>query len=172
MSNFKPQEALLDALATLKTATKIEIRLLVNPETSAYEKSLNTAFYTCQSAGYIMSKRVNGDRMFELTEKGKAKQQGKDLVLGKIVEKISPSDVDKAIQKHGGIMPKAAATEPTKPANITNNFGITFTNDNKLIIWNGQDEVVFNPPEAIQVIAFVANQLPWVEYCQANAGHK
>lgn len=162
MSTFKPLEALLDALATLKKATKIEISLLVNPESSTHLKSLHTAFYNAQGTGYIMSTRVNGDRVWELTEKGKAKQQGKEFRLGKIVEKITQADIDKTIAEVNNIK----QTKPAKSRPV--NFGVTFNNDSKLIIWNGDDEVVFNPAEAVEVIAFIANQMPWVEYCKLH----
>lgn len=162
MSTFKPLEALPDALATLKKATKIEISLLVNPESSTHLKSLNAAYYNAQDAGYIMSSRVNGDRVWELTEKGKAKQQGKEFRLGKIVERITQADVDKTIAQINPI--QQAKPSKSRP----DNFGVIFNNDSKLIIWNGDDEVVFNPAEAAQVIAFIANQMPWIEYVKLH----
>jgi hypothetical protein len=72
--------------------------------------------------------------------------------------------------EYGGnppIKPAARKQAPTAPTR-TDNFGVTFNTDGKLIIWNGQDEVVFNPNQAATVIAFVANQMPWVEYVKQH----
>lgn len=171
MSTFKPLESLLSTLPTFpKGASQEDVILQVKPDSATNIKSLKQAFYNAKNAGLIYAKTEHGERYWHLTEKGKAHLQGKELKLSQPVEKITQSDVDKAIQQYGGLTPNQS------PARIGHankgTTGATFNTQGQLIIWNGQDEVIFDPPKAADLIAFIANQLPWIEYCKQHRGVK
>lgn len=172
-ATFKPLEALLSALLTFpKGASQEDVILHVKPDSSSHEKSLKQAFYNAKNAGLIYAKSEHGERYWHLTEMGKARQQGKELQLSQPVEKITQADVDKTIQQFSD--KNSQPTQVIKHGAIIkhDDFGATFNTDGKLCIWNGHDEVVFNPPQAADLIAFIANQLPWVEYCKQHGGAK
>lgn len=166
-TTFKPLEALLSALLAFpKGASQEDVILHVKPDTSTHEKSLKQAFYNAKNAGLIYAKNSYGERYWHLTEMGKARQEGKELQLSQPVEKITQEDIDKTIQQFGE--KNGQPTQLIKHGAIakSESFGANFSMDGKFIIWNRDDEVVFNPPQAADLIAFIANQLPWVEYCK------
>lgn len=171
MSTFKPLESLLDALSHFKKgASKEDVILYLKLESSENEKSIRQAFYNAKNAGLIYSKTDMGERYWHLTEMGKARHQGKELKLSHTPERITQADIDKTITEHGGVPAKASLPQAAsiEPAINQNNFGATFNSDGKLCIWHGHDEVVFNPPQAAQLIAFIANQMPWIEYVKLH----
>lgn len=158
MTDFKPKELVLSALGALKHATKREIIKHHSITAPSQKDSIQQSIYNARQAGLLTGKRENGnpETIYTLTPKGI------DALAGKVAKQASKPETIKLDQLNPSL-PDLSKLSP-KP----DEFGVNFNNDGKLIIWNGNDEVVFNPDRAAQVIAFIANQMPWVEYCKLH----
>lgn len=157
---------------TANKATSAEIIAHCKPISQDEEKQLKKAIANANYNGLIESYKPTGQVKFlwKLTNQGRSRVLGKELQLSQPVEKITPADVDKAIQQYGGLTPTQSAAGIGK--NNKSTTGATLNTQGQLIIWNGQDQVIFNPPEAADLIAFIANQLPWIQYCKQHGGVK
>lgn len=166
MKDFKPLDLILSAIGDLKNATKRQIIKHHKITSPSQKDSIQQSLYNARHGGLITGKREPGnpETFYSLTQLGKDKLEGKEHKLNKKPQVVQATDIEEAIAV--AVTPPAA----TLPAHNSrkDNFGATFNNDVKLIIWNGHDEVVFNPSQAADLIAFIANQLPWVEYCKQH----
>lgn len=166
MKDFKPLDLILCTIGDLKKATKRQIIKHHKITSPSQKDSIQQSLYNARHGGLIIGKREPGnpETFYSLTQLGKDKLEGKELKLNKKPEVVQDTDIAKAVA--------AAVTPPvatlTAPNSRKDDFGATCNNDGKLIIWNGHDEVVFNPTQAADLIAFIANQLPWVEYCKQH----
>jgi|GEM_PF-2176441 len=158
MTDFKPKELVLSAIGTLKNATKRQIIKHHNITVQSQKESIQQSIYNARQAGLLTGKRENGnpETIYTLTQKGI------DELAGKAAKRASKPGAIKLAQSNPSL------PDPAKLSPKPDEFGVNFNNDGKLIIWNGDDEVVFNPYLAAQVIAFIANQMPWVEYCKLH----
>ena len=164
MKTFKPLDLVLSALSILKHGSKRQIIKHHKITAPSQKDSIQHSIYNARQAGLIIGKREDGnpETVYCLTELGKAKLEGKELKLSKKPEMVQVTDIAKAV----AVAAKTSVAILPAPVDSHDDFGATFNIDGKLIIWHGQDEVVFNPPQAADLIAFIANQLPWVEYCK------
>lgn len=170
MKDFKPLDLILSAIDSLKSATKRQIIKHHKITEPSQKESIQQSLYNARQAGLITGKRETGnpETSYSLTQLGKDKLAGKELKLNKKTEVVQPADIAKAVAS--AVKPLAALLPAPPPQPRKDEFGATFNSDGKLIIWHGHDEVVFNPPEAANIIAFIANQMPWVEYCKQHGG--